>query len=1043
MDLENLRSGNELLPRYLLLEPLLAGRRVLELGALGPIGTLGAELCLERGARAVVSLGSREEIALRGRPSLPGTIELRAPNEILEGARFDVILLHDASPLVSPGGTDRFRELLAPGGRLLAVALNARAPDLGGPVPSGSPGYSELVALLSQAFRSVQVVLQSPLLGYTLVPYGVENPDTAVDGTLAGAVEPSHYLLLCGQEPLAIDELSLVALPARPLLEGRPSPLPSGTDAQLAQQLLDLENSAQQLREALAAAEAARAERDSWVSGLRHEIEERDAALTWREQEARAAATDAATARREAESYREDRDHARRQLTSRAEELAGALARAKASDTELRQLRGQLERLQQAFDEAEAGRVAAEARARSTLSAAERLEGESGDARTEISRLESELREALALVEERSKTLAMAEAAIQVVQEREAAATLEVQRRAEELSAVETARRTLTAEVTIRNERLAQLTAELATQRATAAARLTEVEGDLVALVNAREISEAELGQARLRLRELERLPAELEEREQQARAVVDRLRQGLSEARSRADQVGAQVEALRASEAELRSQLAAEAERGRRALDDAADAAERAGELQRHIEEGRTRAARLERDVHTLATAESQGRARAEAAEAQGATAATALGQLRESVEQVRTENVRLRREAEERSAEARQTAKTLDEARALLEQIGATLAAERRTTRETVEKLGRIEELTRAAQARADHAEAEALVREKRILELDAELAATHDTGPIEAAEQRTAEALAESEGLRKALQAAEESEVRIADELRSSQSANQTQQARIGELQGELTETRGRAQAVSEDRETLATALEQARQAASTSAESQRRAQDELSASRDQQESARANQEGLRAESDRLRRALAAAESAVSGSTGLAEEVDRLKAELVAAQQQRLQAIRVTGDWGSQAEIGSWKSEADRLRELLEKTSAELEIARLDRAASSSEAEQAQTLRGERDRLEAAVAAAQAELRQMASLPSAMTLESEGVQDASDSAASANDELGALRARANDREEKLEELRRELANRTERIARLASELGDLRGKNGRVPA
>jgi hypothetical protein len=42
MDLENFRGGTDLLPRYLLLEPLLKGRRVLEVGALGPIGTDGA-----------------------------------------------------------------------------------------------------------------------------------------------------------------------------------------------------------------------------------------------------------------------------------------------------------------------------------------------------------------------------------------------------------------------------------------------------------------------------------------------------------------------------------------------------------------------------------------------------------------------------------------------------------------------------------------------------------------------------------------------------------------------------------------------------------------------------------------------------------------------------------------------------------------------------------------------------------------------------------------------------------------------------------------
>jgi chromosome segregation ATPase len=1047
MDLENFRGGSELLPRYLLLEPLLKGRRVLEVGALGAIGTLGAELCLERGARAVVSVGSLEDLAGHARPDLPAAIELHTLDEVPAEDRFDVIVLHDAAALLTPGGTASFRERLAPGGRLMAVALNAHAADLNGPVPTGGPGYSELVAQLSQSFLSVQVVLQSPLLGYTLVPYGVENPDTAVDGTLAGAVEPSHYLLLCGQEPLVFDELSLVALPAKALLQGRAATQPAdrsaeaagrtGTEAQLTQQLLELEDTAQQLREALAAAEATRAERDSWVAGLRHEIEERDTTLTWREQEARAAAVDAATARKEAEAYREDRDHARRQLTSRAEELAGALARAKASETDLRQMRGQLERLQHGFDEAEAGRAAAEARARSTLSAAERLEQETGNALATISKLQAELAEANAASTRGARALDEAQAALDAAGGREAAWLLESQRQAEELSAIETSRRSLTAEVTIRNERLAQITAELAAQRATAAARLTEVEGDLVAVVNAKEVSEAQLTQTRLRLREMERLPTEFAERDQRARATADGLRQELAEARGRAEQVAAQVELLRTSEAELRDQLAAEAERSRQAVDDASIAAERAAELQRHSEEGRARAARLERDIHTLASAESQGRARAEAAEAQGSATAAALGRLQESLETARTENARLRREAEERHAEARRTAKTLEEARGLLEKTNETLAAERGTTREAVEKLGRIEELARAAQARADHAETEALLREKRIEELGQELAASAGNAEQAAAALRT------NEGLRKALMEAEQSEVRVADELRSLQGSSQGQ---IEQLQRELSEERDRARAVSQERATLAAAAEQAQQSASNSVEAKRRSLEELAASRDQQESLRAGQEGLRAEIDRLRSGIAAAEAAASGSAGLAAEVDRLKAELVAAQQQRLQAIRTAGDWGSQAEIGSWKSEADRLRDLLAKASTDLELALRNQAASHGEAEQAPALRAERDRLEAALATAQNELRQMASLPAAMmgqSLDSAQLEEMSDSAGAANDELGALRARANDREEKLEELRRVLANRTERIARLVSELGDLRGKNSRAPA
>jgi hypothetical protein len=224
MTIAPLRGGNDLLPRYLLLEPLFAGHRLLEVGALGPIGTAGAELCVERGAKTVVSLGSREEIARVSRPDLPPAIELRAPDAMTDFIKFEAIVLHDATAVLASADAERFRQLLAPGGRLLAVVPNPLAPDLGAPVPAGGPAYASVHAQLGKAFHSIEVIFQSPLLGYTFAPSGIEKPEASVDGSLAGPVEPSHYLLLCGQEPPAPRELAVVALPSRPLLE-RPTAL--------------------------------------------------------------------------------------------------------------------------------------------------------------------------------------------------------------------------------------------------------------------------------------------------------------------------------------------------------------------------------------------------------------------------------------------------------------------------------------------------------------------------------------------------------------------------------------------------------------------------------------------------------------------------------------------------------------------------------------------------------------------------------------------------------------------------------------------------
>ncbi|HUB07652.1 MAG TPA: hypothetical protein VMB50_11650, partial [Myxococcales bacterium] len=941
-------------------------------------GLAGAELCLERGAAAVVSAGTPEEVAALPAGKRRARLEATTLEALAEGALFDVVLFHDATALLEPGAPERFRDHLAAGGRLLAVAVNPGSLDLAGPVTEGAD-YALLVAGLSQAFPSVQVVVQSPLVGYTLVPYGVENPDTAVDGTLAGAVEASHYLFVCGLEPLAIDELSLVALPSRPLLEGRLAAAPGEPP--------EPDEATQRLRESLAAAEASCAERDSWVAALRRELEERDAALGWREQEARDSAAAATAARREAEAYREDRDHARRQLAARAEELAASLARAKSLDVELRQLRLRDEQARAALDEATAGRASLEARARSAAAAAEEMQRRVSDALARAGRLE----EALAATEEHNQRggalQAQLRAELQAMTARENAAALELQRQSEELTAVESARASLAAEVAARDEKIAQLSAELRTARANAAARLGEVEADLVAVVNAKEGSEAQLAQLRGRLRELERLPAELEERDRRARAATDRLSQELAEALARASQVGAQVDVLRASEASLREQLAAATDRAKHALDDAADAAERAAELERHVEEGRARAARLERDIHTLASAESQGRARTEAAESHVAATVAGLKRLNESLESARADNARLRREADERHAEARREAKSLEEARSLLERAGQTMASERRAARELGEKVGRLEELTRAAQARADHAEAELRQR-------------SDDTGQLRAAHER------------------------------------------IEALENELDGERRRLHGSVEQQEILSSGLTQAREAASASGEAKRRALDELAAARDQLEALRQGQEAQRAEADRLRTALAAAESAAAGRDVLTAEVDRLKGELMVAQQQRLQAIRTTGDWGSQAEIGSWKAEAERLQALLDAARTDLATAQRDGQGARETAERAAGLARERDRLEAAVTAAQAELRQMASLPAAMlaqSLPAEATEDVSTSAAENGDELGALRARANDREERLEELRRELADRTDRIARLLSDLGELKRPAG----
>lgn len=96
-----------------------------------------------------------------------------------------------------------------------------------------------------------------------------------------------------------------------------------------------------ELNRELQALRVAVGEREGWIGELKHELTERDAALGWREQEVRTAAAETAAARRESAQYREDRDHARRQLHARAEELTQSLARERALNEEVDGLRAE------------------------------------------------------------------------------------------------------------------------------------------------------------------------------------------------------------------------------------------------------------------------------------------------------------------------------------------------------------------------------------------------------------------------------------------------------------------------------------------------------------------------------------------------------------------------------------------------------------------------------------------------------------------------------------------------------------------------------
>src|SRR5688500_16920262 len=91
-------AENEIYPRYIFLEPLLARKRVLEVDAVAPTGGKGGRFLLERGAASVLSIdedaaaveraNADEELSLEGLDFQAG--DLRG----LDKATFDLIIVH-------------------------------------------------------------------------------------------------------------------------------------------------------------------------------------------------------------------------------------------------------------------------------------------------------------------------------------------------------------------------------------------------------------------------------------------------------------------------------------------------------------------------------------------------------------------------------------------------------------------------------------------------------------------------------------------------------------------------------------------------------------------------------------------------------------------------------------------------------------------------------------------------------------------------------------------------------------------------------------
>ena len=186
-DLSSSESRDRRRSLYAFLEPIWAGRRVLEIGP-NIAGT--AELLKSLGAaRVVVSDG-----------------DLASLNE-----RFDVVVVPEGEALVRrPGAVAACRKLVAAGGRLVVAASNAERPGA-----TGGVGYYDLHGAVAPLLPLVQMLGMTPFSGIGVVEFDGTVDALRIDSRLVKEPEaPVAYVAIAGTEPVPGLGYALVQLPS-------------------------------------------------------------------------------------------------------------------------------------------------------------------------------------------------------------------------------------------------------------------------------------------------------------------------------------------------------------------------------------------------------------------------------------------------------------------------------------------------------------------------------------------------------------------------------------------------------------------------------------------------------------------------------------------------------------------------------------------------------------------------------------------------------------------------------------------------------------
>src|SRR3954466_2958079 len=315
---------------YAYLEPLLSGRRVLEIQSGAGRGAMPGE-----SAQYLRSLGARV---------------VSVDRDASVDDRFDVVVVPEADELAHrPGAFAALRKLLVDGGRTIAAAANAdRGPD--------GVGYYDLQGAVAAHFPHVQMLGVTPFVGMGIVEFEGAVDGLRIDSRLVkeGSEPPAVYVAVAGTQVAPGLGYALVQLPFAPfearLGGGAGGPAPVA--AVLREEVDELRGRLRRAAEDRAALDAevatlrrALTEADESVVNLTRKTTEEMSAMAARlaaglrtavEAEPRAAGPELTVARDEADRLRARLAEAEARVTAaeqRLEEVGGA-ARQRQSDLE-------------------------------------------------------------------------------------------------------------------------------------------------------------------------------------------------------------------------------------------------------------------------------------------------------------------------------------------------------------------------------------------------------------------------------------------------------------------------------------------------------------------------------------------------------------------------------------------------------------------------------------------------------------------------------------------------------------------------------------